>query len=642
MNNRSPAVAEAFAARVKSLVDAKAWAQVVAECEACRASGEDAPEVAFLRSIAAYYLDDYLCAVKEAERAFEGNPQVAEYAEWAAAAFVQVGDFPNSMYYAKMAAALPSDPNIRALRPDGLPVFAEIFLDIEEFPLMQKAIGAAAWGRWTEAESWFRQHIALEPRHRDGYLGLAQCLLVQGRGQSAVQILRAAMHNMAGDAAIASLLGQALTSNGMDRDAQAVHRWAMERAPEDESIAAAAVLDLIADSEREASALAGDVRSWGDRFGMKAGALGPVPRARRKGRLTVAFLMGAVGRRLKGTALAGILANFDRNRFRLVGFGGGVLTDGHNIVFQKALDAWHDIRDMDPFTFGAMVAAEDVDILIDVSGFWSPKILAGLGARVAPIQVAWMGAPLGTGVASFDGMLTDAFLVPEGTVPPFAERPLRMKTGCLPVDLPAGDLPLADIDDGHPPVFAADVSMAELTPRLVETWAGILAESPESPLVLYDHDFRDSGNTDRLISLFGTFGLAHRVDVVGSVSPVDFFAQADVALAPLAGYRPETVLNPLWAGIPVVAMAGDGVHRRESGSLLHHLGLGAETLAADVVSYRRLALGWAGDLPRRMAFRNGIRQRLQSSPVFDGAVRAKDLGGILDALWEEACAKAGG
>lgn len=633
--------AAAFLNRADPLAKAENWEEVATECEAFRAQNGSLPEAAFLSSLAAFHRNDIVAAVREAEEAFDGNPEVSEFAAWLAALYVMVGNLAKSSYYGKMAGALPSNPVVLAWMPPSLPTFADTFVEIEEMPLLQRALSAASLNRWAEAESWCRQHIVFEPHHLDGHLSLAHCLFVQGRFQSAAQGLRGALHDLPQNPRLASLLGQALTEVGRFGESRAVHDWAMSLDPENPMIAATALLGLFADPSVGASEAAAATRAWTTRFAMATGALGPVPVARRKSRLTVGWLLGGIGRSSVGGALAVLQARHNSQRFRFVGFGHGLLTDPHNLVFQKAMDTWHDVKGTDAYTLGAMLAAEDADIVVDLTGLNNPEVLIGLGARMAPVQLSWGGVPLGAGGVAFDGLISDSVLDPEGEPAPYSERPIRLRLGSILAELPGDELPLAAGAADQPLTFAADVTLGELSPDTVAVWARILHAVPQSMLLLADRDFRDAANTERLIELFGMFGLAHRVDVGTFDTVAELFAQGDIALLPPGSTRPELALAALWAGLPVVALAGNGRHRRRVDSLLHGLGLAGETLADDVQGLCDLAVRWAGDAEGRQAFRDGIRARLKSSPAFDAQARAADLEAALEGAWEEACAKAG-
>jgi len=178
--------------------------------------------------------------------------------------------------------------------------------------------------------------------------------------------------------------------------------------------------------------------------------------------------------------------------------------------------------------------------------------------------------------------------------------------------------------------------MAELSSRTVEIWARILHAVPNSQMLLLDHNFRAEENTQRLLGLFGNFGLAHRVDVVNEKVMVNFFRGVDIALVPVHSARPDVVVNAMWASAPMVCLDGAGRYGREPGAALSALGLAEDTLAGNEDDYVAKAVQWAGDEAARQAFGRDIRSRLRTSPFFDGATRVADLERAYEDLWRNA------
>jgi predicted O-linked N-acetylglucosamine transferase (SPINDLY family) len=152
-------------------------------------------------------------------------------------------------------------------------------------------------------------------------------------------------------------------------------------------------------------------------------------------------------------------------------------------------------------------------------------------------------------------------------------------------------------------------------------------------LILRDHDFRDPENLAHLIGLFGDFGLAHRVDVVESTSSVEFFRAADICLLPVPYPAPQSAMNALSAGVPVVCPAGNGRQTRLAASLLHHLELVEPMVAETRDDYVALAVGWAGNEDRRKSFRATIGERLKQGRALDPKARARDLEAAYEEMW---------
>ncbi len=631
---------EKFLDRAGEYIKESDWKALEDLCATFAAAAGHCGEVDFLRALAAFAEEDFIGALALAEAAFEWDSNISEYAEFLALLHILVGDIAKSVYYAKMASAVPSSKPIHDLLPDTLPKYSEKFLKVEEDPLLKRAFSAAAQGQWWDAEHWFRQQIAYDMTVLDAYSGLAHCLFIQGRFRDATETLRAARHIAPDNAEFASLLGRALTETCEYAESRALHRAAMGLDPDDAEMAANALIGLWPNPEADTKAITAAFAEWGARFGLKQDGHFQTRVAEDRDTLIIGYLIGPLGRRRNGSFIADVLSHHRRQRFLSVGFGYGALTDTRNIPFQKSFDTWHDIRGMDPITFGSMVAAERIDILVDLCGFTTPDLLVAFGQRLAPVQISALGAPSGTGLAEMDALLTDKFVSKGVNKSAYRETLVNLKEGSFFIGLPEADGSLSmdrESEDEYGLNFASDASLGEINPLTVETWAKILYAVPGSTLLLMDHNSREEENSKRLVNLFGDFGLAHRVDIVTAGTSLALFQDADVCLMPLQSMRPDIVCDALWAGAPVISYAGSGIHGRLDGGILHHLGLGNEMVGETPGEYVAKALDWAGDKDRRRHFAAEIRDRMKKKSFFNPASRAADLEKAYEALWKKAC-----
>jgi predicted O-linked N-acetylglucosamine transferase (SPINDLY family) len=616
---------EHFFGRVGEFVEKGEWETIQEEGAALLEDGESCGELLFLLGLAAFMRHDFAGAVAHAKQAYDIEPGVTEYCDLLATLHGMAGDINSASFFVKMASVGASSPKLAGWLPKSLPTFTEAFFEARTRPFFRQAVRSLSIGNWVDAEHWFSQHLAFHPKDAEAHAGLANALMVQGLYAAAVEHLRAARHVVPSDAKVASLLGTALTAVGQFAEAQAVHRSATAADAAGPAVRAAAIGDLLADPATEPQAIAVEIQRWARDFGVSPDALPPRRSMGSPRRLTVGYVIGMAGRSHSISFLTEILARHDAQRFRVIGFGAGQLSDPSNVVFQKCFEAWGDTGDADPLTFASMVRAENVDVLVDVSGFTSPTLLRAFGARMAPVQAVWSPLFYGMAPRNVDVLMTDAFLDPLGGSSAVAGESLcRLEMGGV-VIAPSPQQPEAGCGEPHGPVYAADATLGELNVPTVEAWAQILAAVPGAVLLLRDHGFRSGDVGKRLIGLFGNFGLAHRIDLVSVPEPAEFFAGADVCLLPYQSMRPEVAINALAAGLPVVNWSGVGRHRRLVGSVLNFAGLAAEMVAESAGEYRDKAVAWMNATERREAFRSSIRDRLAKAPVFNAAGRAADL-----------------
>ncbi len=191
------------------------WAQVRELCEPVLEKLPDCPEALFALALASVHDFDLAGAASLAHRAFAVDPNVQEYADLLAVAYGLAGDLNTSVYYAKLATAIPSSPPLRECIPTSFPTFAHVLQTISEKPLFRRAANALVAKEWVEAEHWLRQHLVFDPASREVYLALGNCLLAQGMPRAAVETLRAGQHQLPLDPGIASLLAKALGALGL-------------------------------------------------------------------------------------------------------------------------------------------------------------------------------------------------------------------------------------------------------------------------------------------------------------------------------------------------------------------------------------------------------------------------------------------
>jgi predicted O-linked N-acetylglucosamine transferase (SPINDLY family) len=620
---------------VESALGNEQWAQVRELCEPVLEEFPECPEALFALALASVRELDLARAAALAERAFAIDPNVQEYADLLAVVHGLAGDLNTSVYYAKLVTTIPSSQRLRDCMSTTVPSFVTVLQTISEKPLYHRAAQAMVVEDWTEAEHWLRQHLAFEPGSQEAYLALGTCLMAQGTPRAAVEALRAGQHQLPPDPDIASLLAKALGAVGRFDESAACYRWARAQAPDDAAIGAAQLVQRLYDPRSEAGQTAAAFREWGHRFGLDGRRVPELDTPAADGQLTIGYLVAGCGGSASAKALTGILAHRDSRRFTTVGFGYGSLDKTSNIAFQKCVDRWQDISGSDPLTLAAMVRAEGIDILVDLAGFSAPDLLVAFGTRMAPCQVAWLDSPAGTGLTAMDFLLTDKFVDPDPSGGGrYSEWLAYLRQGSV-VAAPAEPLDAAIVPrESSGMVFAADATLMEINPVTVEYWAHTLHAVPQSVLILRDHDFRDPENLAHLIGLFGDFGLAHRVDVVAEPSPVSFFRKGDVCLLPVPYPAPQSAMNALSAGVPVVCPAGEGRQTRLAASLLDHLELDEPMVAETRDDYVALAVEWAVDENRQKRFRATIGERLKRAGTLDPKARAQDLEAAYEEMWK--------
>ena len=110
----------------------------------------------------------------------------------------------------------------------------------------------------------------------------------------------------------------------------------------------------------------------------------------------------------------------------------------------------------------------------------------------------------------------------------------------------------------------------------------------------------------------------------GGLNHLQLYSEIDVALDPIPYGGATTTAEALWMGVPVVALAGEGMVGRLAASLLIH-GDQTDWVARNLDGYEAIASGLALQGPRDRAKRLRLRRSVQSSALADGPRLSHEL-----------------
>jgi predicted O-linked N-acetylglucosamine transferase (SPINDLY family) len=242
-----------------------------------------------------------------------------------------------------------------------------------------------------------------------------------------------------------------------------------------------------------------------------------------------------------------------------------------------------------------------------------------------------------------DYRLTDLEADPIGQEAFHTEKLVRLPHGFL-CYTPPPDAPevaaLPALAAGHV-TFGSFNKLTKMTPEVIGLWAQILKAVPGSRLMIKNKSMKDGPTRERYLALFRDAGIGQeRLDLVAwipeTAGHLGAYARVDIALDTFPYNGTTTTCEALWMGVPVVALAGNRHAARVGVSLLTHLGL-PELIAKDEADYVRIAVELARDLPRLAAMRQGLRERVESSPLCDGASFTRDLEEAYRGMWKTWC-----
>lgn len=251
--------------------------------------------------------------------------------------------------------------------------------------------------------------------------------------------------------------------------------------------------------------------------------------------------------------------------------------DGINQRIKAAAEHWTNIRSSSDDEAAARIAADEIDILIDVNGHTRDARLGIFARRPAPIQVNWLGYPGSMGSPYHHYIIGDDWVIPQDHEIYYSERVLR-----LPCYQPNDRKRIVDAappqrsEHGLPDgafVFCCFNAAHKVTRYSFERWMAILNQVPDS--VIWLLDYNTETNT-RLRAAAETYGVAGERLIFAKKVPnprhLARYPLADLFLdtAPYGAHT--TASDALWMGVPVLTYAGRSFASRVCASLVRAAG----------------------------------------------------------------------
>mgnify|MGYP000843703503 FL=1 len=470
-----------------------------------------------------------------------------------------------------------------------------------------------------------------------------------------------------------SLLGSALTLAGRAKEGVAAFLTASRmEADGAQSIAeysnALFALNYVAEAERApfAGLLAG--------FDALFRAVERVPLASRAHeRLRIGYISPDLRHHPVAFFLLPLLRAFDRARFRVFCYANNREDAVARAMAQQAGVLWRNILGLTPEAAARQIAADEIDILVDLSGHTSDNCLPVLARKPAPVQITGLGYMGRTGLSAIDYVLGDVFLdedegkqtcaagersagesccgaSEDGASFDLEERQGGSERALL---LPHSHfcyLPFVAMPDVAPPpclsrgfiTFGCFNNYSKVTDEMLLLWRRLLAEVPGARLLLKSRLFGSEEGRALAEERFERLGLdAARIELRGfSADYLAEYADMDIALdtAPYTGGL--TTCEALYMGVPVITLRGRSHGARFGASLLENAGL-AELIAENAAQYAEKAKLLANSPETLALLREKQRDLLLASPLMNFRQYVREVEAAYEEVWQRRQAASG-
>ncbi len=495
-----------------------------------------------------------------------------------------------------------------------------------------------------QAEAWLRKALEVLPGSAEAHNILGVVLLELERPDEAEAQLRQALAIAPNAVGMHGNLGTILCHLGRLEEAVASYRRALAIDPTNDHARSNMLhcLSLIADID--APRLFEEHCRFGELCEAPLREHWPQFTATRdpERALRVGFVSGDLRNHVVASYVEPVLAALVRHeRLSLHAYSNSAVEDATTKRLMQYFAQWHTVHKVPDEALAQMIAADGVDILIDLSGHTAKNRLMVFARKPAPVQVSWMGYPGTTGLQAMDYYLADRLFLPSGRFDDhFTEKIVRLPANAP--FLPSGDAPpvnlLPALGSGHL-TFGSFNRLNKLGAPVIALWARILRALPESRMLL--GAMRDADESRIVADWFAAEGVSRdRLEFHLRCDMERYLAlhhRVDLCLDTFPYNGATTTLHALWMGVPTINLAGHMAAGQTGAAILGHLGLD-DFVAGDADAYVAMGLSWAGRLPELARVRAGLRERFAASAPGQPELIAAALDGALRVMWRRWCA----
>ncbi|HST00222.1 MAG TPA: tetratricopeptide repeat protein, partial [Usitatibacter sp.] len=341
-----------------------------------------------------------------------------------AAARRAVAMSPNSLDVRSIAAGALAHAGNSA---EAMPHFAAVAMHRPRVATSWRKLGLAALaaGDAPNAVEAFRRQAELAPADRAALSSLGAALNAADRHEEVIPVFRRALEAGHRDASMLAALVHAKITvcDWQGLDALEAELSAVARAPSRTPAHPQTGLYVLTDPAEQ--------RAWAENWSRVEFATPFAPLASRTPlegrRLRVGYLSADFHSHATSYLMAAMLEAHDRSRFEVFAYS-TAQDDGSATRkrIESAVEQFVDIRGIPAHTAARRIAADSLDVLVELGGYVKNSAMGLLALRPAPVQVHFLGYAGTIGAPFVDFLVADGVVAPAATEANFTERLLRM------------------------------------------------------------------------------------------------------------------------------------------------------------------------------------------------------------------------
>jgi predicted O-linked N-acetylglucosamine transferase (SPINDLY family) len=348
-------------------------------------------------------------------------------------------------------------------------------------------------------------------------------------------------------------------------------------------------------------------------------------------KIRIAYLCGEFRDQATSVLMTGVYEQHDPDHFEIYALDNG--WDDGGVLRPRMKDAFKEMIDISQMTdvmVVKLIQDLNIDILVNLNGYFGEGRQNIFAAHPAPVQVNYLGFPGTLGAAYMDYLIADPIVIPPASRLYYIEKIAYMPDSYQANDSKRiiSEKQFIRSELGLPEkgfVYCCFNNNYKITPETFNCWMRILKAVEGSVLWLIQDN--DSAEKNLKAEALKRGISPSRIIFANRLPLPEHLARhkvADLFLDTLPYNAHTTASDALWAGLPVLTLLGNTFPGRVAASLLHAVGL-PELVTKRPQEYEQRAIELAHDPLTLKNFKDRLVANRLTKPLFDTALFTKNL-----------------
>ena len=344
----------------------------------------------------------------------------------------------------------------------------------------------------------------------------------------------------------------------------------------------------------------------------------------RSNKINVGFISGDFREHSVGIAIYDIINYLSQNlNFELFAYYNHDEVDLLNKKFKNIFKNWRDIKDQKDLDVVNLIKKDQIQILIDLSGYSSKNRLGVFINKPAPIQISWVGYLCSSGLKEIDYIIADPHVVKNINEEQFVEKIYKLPNiwSCFNSSHEVNineELPV--INNGYI-TFGSFNNFKKINIGVINVWSKILNSNQKNKIIIKSESFQNEEFKNYMSNLFfknkvlgsqlilESNWLPNRKDVLQDYNKID------IALDTFPYNGMTTSFEALSMNVPVLTKSGDSFFSKCGESININFNM-TDWISKDNYDYISKAIKYSSDLDYLKSIKLKLKNN-KNNKIFD-------------------------